>query len=130
MLGAACIVAGHPGHDRHADRHVPQADAAADPLRLEARCTSHEGRKVRAWAAIYHGDVLTAEAEGMFIEVRPEQILAIAEGNIGQRRPGDASRPCGPRRASGAASDVQWDVLGSGGGATRLMAPTDAGGTV
>ena len=30
---------------------------------------------------MYHGDVLTAEAEGLFIEVVPRHMLAIAEQN-------------------------------------------------
>ena len=39
------------------------------------------GRKIQTWAAMYNGDVMTAEAEGMFIEVAPTRFLAIAEGN-------------------------------------------------
>ncbi|HEX3564585.1 MAG TPA: hypothetical protein VHU17_04380, partial [Acidimicrobiales bacterium] len=50
-------------------------------LRIEARCLGWSGRKIRTWGAIYNGDVLTAEAEGVFIAVRPEMMLAIAEGN-------------------------------------------------
>lgn len=114
MLGAACIVAGHPGMTGTLTVRYRKPTPLRSPLRLEARCTSHEGRKVLAWAGLYRDDVLTAEAEGIFIEVRPQQILAIAEGNIDSADPAiveairaEASRP-------GAASDVQWDVLGAG----------------
>jgi hypothetical protein len=48
-------------------------------LRIEARCLGWSGRKIRTWGAMYNGDVLTAEAEGIFIAVRPEMMLAIAE---------------------------------------------------
>ncbi len=113
LLGASCIVAGHPGMTGTLTVTYRKPTPLRSPLRLEARCTSHEGRKVRAWAAIYRGDVLTAEAEGIFIEVRPQQILAIAEENIDSADPAiieairvEASRP-------GAASDVQWDVPGA-----------------
>jgi hypothetical protein len=50
-------------------------------LRIEARCVGRSGRKIRTWAGIYHGEVLTAEADGIFIEVAPAKFLAIAEGN-------------------------------------------------
>jgi hypothetical protein len=63
-------------------------------------------RKIRTWAAMYHGDLMTAEAEGIFIEVGPERFVAIAEGNIDSADPlmleamrAEATRP-------GAASDV------------------------
>jgi hypothetical protein len=41
------------------------------PLDLAARHTGKEGRKVFAWGGIYHQGELTAEAEGIFIEVPP-----------------------------------------------------------
>jgi hypothetical protein len=50
-------------------------------LRLEARCRGRDGRKISTWAGIYHGDVLTAEADGIFIEVAPARILAVAKAN-------------------------------------------------
>jgi hypothetical protein len=42
-------------------------------LRLEARFEREEGRKRHLSAAIYHGDVLTADAEGLFVALRPGQ---------------------------------------------------------
>ena len=78
MLGAANIMAGSPGDDRDADDQIPQAHAAC-----ARRCASRraflrrEGRKVCTYGAMFHGDVLTAEAEGIFIEVVPERFLAI-----------------------------------------------------
>ncbi len=114
MLGAACIVAGHPGMTGTLTVRYRKPTPLRSPLRIEARCTGREGRKVFAWAGFYRDDVLTAEAEGIFIEVRPTQILAIAEQNIDSADPSiveairaEASRP-------GAASDVQWDVPGAG----------------
>jgi hypothetical protein len=50
-------------------------------IRIEARCLGWSGRKIRTWGGMYNGNVLTAEAEGVFIAVRPEMMLAIAEGN-------------------------------------------------
>jgi hypothetical protein len=50
-------------------------------LRLEARFLERDGRKIRTWAGMFHGEELTAEADGLFVEVRPRQMLAIAEQN-------------------------------------------------
>ncbi len=48
-----------------------------------ARLTGREGRKIYAWGGIYHEGVLTAEADGIFIEVIPGQMLDIVSGNAG-----------------------------------------------
>ena len=51
------------------------------PLQLAARHTGKEGRKVFAWGGIYCQGELTAEAEGIFIEVPPGRMLDIVSGN-------------------------------------------------
>ena len=51
------------------------------PLQLAARHTGKEGRKVFAWGGIYSQGELTAEAEGIFIEVPPGRMLDIVSGN-------------------------------------------------
>ena len=60
-----------------------------------------------AWGGIFHGDVLTAEAEGIFIEVRPSQMLAIAEANVDSADPGMLEAIRAEALREGAASDVQ-----------------------
>lgn len=51
------------------------------PLELVARHTGKEGRKVYAWGGIYCNGELTAEADGVFIEVPPGRMLDIVSGN-------------------------------------------------
>jgi hypothetical protein len=51
------------------------------PLELAARHTGKEGRKIFAWGGIYYRGELTAEAEGIFIEVPPSRMLDIVSGN-------------------------------------------------
>jgi acyl-coenzyme A thioesterase PaaI-like protein len=51
------------------------------PLELAARHTGKDGRKVYAWGGIYHQGELTAEADGVFIEVPPGRMLDIVSGN-------------------------------------------------
>ena len=75
-------------------------------LRLEARCQRREGRKIFSWAGIYHGDTLTAEADGLFIEVAPAQFLAIAEGNADSADPVMLAAIRAEALRVGAASDV------------------------
>ena len=42
---------------------------------------SRDGRKILTTGAIYHGDVLTAEAEGIFIELVPARFMKIVAEN-------------------------------------------------
>jgi acyl-coenzyme A thioesterase PaaI-like protein len=81
ILGAAVMVAGHPGMTGTLTVRYRRPTPLRAELRLEARFLERDGRKIRAWAGMYHGDELTAEADGLFIEVRPRQMLAFAEQN-------------------------------------------------
>jgi acyl-coenzyme A thioesterase PaaI-like protein len=47
-------------------------------LRLEGRLESVSGRKVVATGTMYAGDVLTAEATGLFVTIGPEQFAAFS----------------------------------------------------
>jgi hypothetical protein len=106
VLGAANMVAGNPAMTGTLTVRYRKPTPLLTDLRMEARCLGRDGRKVRTWAAMYHGEVMTAEAEGIFIEVGPERFVAIAEENVDVADPvmleamrAEASRP-------GAASDV------------------------
>ena len=123
-----------PGHDRHPDRPLPQAHAAARPTSgIEARCIGREGRKIRTWAGMYHGDVLTAEADGIFIEVVARRIWPSPNGNADadERRSGHAGRPSVPRpspdrvrpRRDPDPSDRPSDVSGRPASAARVGCP-------
>ncbi len=81
ILGAANMVAGSPGMTGTLTVRYRKPTPLRTDLRLEARFLERDGRKIRTWAGMYHGDVLTAEADGLFIEVLPRQMLAIAEQN-------------------------------------------------
>jgi hypothetical protein len=51
------------------------------PLDLVARFTGKEGRKVYTWGSIVHDGEMTAEAEGIFVEVPPGRLLDIVSSN-------------------------------------------------
>ena len=64
-----------PGHDRDPHHQVPQAHTAAHPASARSPLHGTDGRKIRTFGAIYNGDALTAEAEGIFIELVPQRFL-------------------------------------------------------
>jgi acyl-coenzyme A thioesterase PaaI-like protein len=81
MLGAANILAGNPGMTGTLTIRYRKPTPLRTPLRLEARFEGRDGRKIRTTGAIYHGDVLTAEAEGIFIELIPQRFMTIVAEN-------------------------------------------------
>jgi len=76
MLGAANIMAGSPGMTGTLTITYRKPTPLRTPLRLEARFMGRDGRKIRTYGAMFNGDTLTAEAEGIFIELVPQRFLA------------------------------------------------------
>ncbi|HWD51431.1 MAG TPA: PaaI family thioesterase [Acidimicrobiales bacterium] len=107
LLGACCIVSGNHGMTGTLTIRYRKPTPLRTDLRLEARYLRRDGRKIYAWAGIYHGDLLTAEADGLFIDVAPAQFVAIAEGNIDSADPVMLAAIRAEAAREGAASDVQ-----------------------
>src|SRR5664280_2017157 len=107
VLGAANMVAGNHGMTGTLTVRYRKPTPLRTELRIEARYLGRDGRKIRSWAGMYHGDVLTAEADGLFIDVAPAQFLAIAEGNIDSADPVMVAAIRAEAAREGAASDVQ-----------------------
>ena len=106
VLGAANIAAGNPGMTGSLTVRYRKPTPLRTTLRIEARFQHREGRKIHSWAGMYNGEVLTAEAEGLFIEVVPSQFLAIAEGNAENADPNVLAAIRAEAVRVGAASDV------------------------
>jgi hypothetical protein len=83
MLGAANILSGNPGMTGTLTIRYRRPTPLLTPLRLEARFDRREGRKIFTTGTIHHGDVLTAEAEGIFVELVPAKFMEIVAGNDG-----------------------------------------------
>jgi acyl-coenzyme A thioesterase PaaI-like protein len=81
MLGAANILSGNPGMTGTLTIRYRKPTPLLTPLRLEARFVRREGRKIYTTGTIHHGDVLTAEAEGIFIELVPTEFMKIVSEN-------------------------------------------------
>ncbi len=52
------------------------------PLDLEARHVSAQGRRIVAEAAVRHAGVVTAEARGVFVEVRRDRLRQVVAENL------------------------------------------------
>ena len=89
ILGAVIMVTGNPGMTGTLSVRYRKPTPLRTDIRLEARYLGRDDRKIRTWAGMYHDDVLTAEADGLFIEVLPRQMLAIAEENGPDAGPDD-----------------------------------------
>jgi acyl-coenzyme A thioesterase PaaI-like protein len=81
LLGAANIMAGRPAMTGTLTIRYRKPTPLRTNLRLEARYLGRDGRKIHTYGAMFHGDLLTAEAEGLFIELVPRRFLDIVSEN-------------------------------------------------
>lgn len=81
MLGIANIESGHPGMTARLTVHYRRPTPLFHELRMRAWVERVEGRRIISRAEIYDGDALTAEADGLFVQPRPE----LAERYFGPR---------------------------------------------
>jgi acyl-coenzyme A thioesterase PaaI-like protein len=77
LMGAANVIADKPAMTGTLTVRYRRPTPLLAPLDLVARFVRSEGRKVHTWAAIYHEGGLTAEANGLFIQVQPGHVLEI-----------------------------------------------------
>jgi Thioesterase superfamily len=81
LMGAANVIADKPAMTGTLTVRYRRPTPLLTQLDLRARCLRSEGRKVHTWAALYHEGAVTAEANGLFIEVRPGRMLDIVTTN-------------------------------------------------
>jgi acyl-coenzyme A thioesterase PaaI-like protein len=72
VLGIANIVAGNPGMTARLTVHYRKPTPLFRELVLRAWVERVEGRRIMSRAEMYDGDTLTAEAEGLFVQPRPD----------------------------------------------------------
>lgn len=77
LLGSVTIVTNRPGMTGTLTIKYRRPTPLLTPLDLVARLTGGEGRKIFVWGGIYHDGELTAEAEGIFIQVRSDRMRSI-----------------------------------------------------
>ena len=81
LLGACNIPTGRAGMTGTLTIRYRRPTPLLTDLDLVARQTHIEGRKIFAWAGIYHDGELTAEADGVFIELAPQRFLDVVSAN-------------------------------------------------
>jgi acyl-coenzyme A thioesterase PaaI-like protein len=84
ILGIANIASGSPGMTGRLVVHYRRPTPLFREIRVRAWVDRLEGRRIMSRAEMYDGETLTAEAEGLFVQPRPE----LAEQYFG--------RPFGP----------------------------------
>jgi acyl-coenzyme A thioesterase PaaI-like protein len=77
VLGIANIAAGHPGMTARLTIHYRQPTPLFHELHFRGAVDRVEGRRIISRAELWDGEVLTAEADGLFVQPRPERALEI-----------------------------------------------------
>jgi acyl-coenzyme A thioesterase PaaI-like protein len=77
VLGIANIAAGSPGMTGRLIVHYRKPTPLFRELHFRAALDRIEGRRIMSRAQVWDGDTLTAEAEGLFVQPRPERALEI-----------------------------------------------------
>jgi acyl-coenzyme A thioesterase PaaI-like protein len=81
VLGIANIASGHPGMTARLTVHYRKPTPLFRELRFRAWVERVEGRRIVSRAELRDGETLTAEADGLFVQPRPE----LAEQYFGRR---------------------------------------------
>lgn len=78
VLGAAQTMSGQAGMTGRLTIHYRSPTPLNTDLHLRARLESVNGRKILCKGTLHAGEVLCAEAEGLFIAVDPKKLLELA----------------------------------------------------
>jgi acyl-coenzyme A thioesterase PaaI-like protein len=73
VLGIANIASGNPGMTARLTVQYRKPTPLFRELRFRAWLERVEGRRIISRAEVYSGDTLTAEADGLFVQPRPEK---------------------------------------------------------
>ncbi len=79
VLGFVQSLGGNPGFTGRLTIHYRSPTPLHTELRFACELTHQEGRKTSCTGALHAGDVLCAEAEGLFIAARPGILEALSE---------------------------------------------------
>lgn len=86
LLGTTNILTGHGAMTGTLTVRYRRPTPLLADLDLQARLVGVDGRKVHLWGAIANDGLLTAEADGIFIEAGQERMLDIAAANAAASR--------------------------------------------
>lgn len=86
VLGSAQSLSGAPGMTGRLTVHYRSPTPLLTELRFEGRLDGVSGRKVLTKGHLYSGDVLCAEAEGLFISMDVERFVVMRQEREAQQR--------------------------------------------
>lgn len=84
VLGVAQSLSGNPGMTVNLTIDYRSPTPLGQPLEFRGQIKQVEGRKIFTIGTLHHGDILCAEASGLFISMRPEvfeRLLKIRQGD-------------------------------------------------
>jgi acyl-coenzyme A thioesterase PaaI-like protein len=79
VLNVANVMAGTPGPTARLDLRYRRPTPLGAPLVFEAWPAGVRGRRVRARGRLLHGEQITVEAEGVFIQLPVERVMKLLE---------------------------------------------------
>ncbi len=79
VLGFAQSLGGHPGLTARLQISYRSPTPLHRPLRFVGRIDRVDGRKIHTSATLHHGDSLCAEAEGLFVSMKPEVFVRLMQ---------------------------------------------------
>jgi acyl-coenzyme A thioesterase PaaI-like protein len=79
VLGFAQSMGGQPGMTARLQISYRSPTPLHRPLRFVGRIDRVEGRKIHTSATLHHGDTLCAEAEGLFVSMKPEVFVRLMQ---------------------------------------------------
>ena len=121
VLGFVQSLVGPARHDRHADRALPQADAAPHRAALHGASTcAARGASSSPRRACYAGDVLCAEAEGIFVSIARERFAELE--NRARRARGGSRAVTAARRRRRALRPAARGIRAEARSRSRLLA--------
>ncbi len=79
VLGFAQSLGGQPGMTARLQISYRSPTPLHRPLRFVGRIDRVDGRKIHTSATLHHGDTLCAEAEGLFVSMKPEVFVRLMQ---------------------------------------------------
>ena len=79
VLGFTQSMSGQPGMTARLQVQYRSPTPLRRPLRYEGRIDHVDGRKIHTRATLHHGDTLCAEAEALFVSMKPEVFIRLMQ---------------------------------------------------
>lgn len=117
VFNVANLMRGVAGPTRRLEIRYRKPTPLLADLRFEGWVDHVEGREVHTRGHVLHGDVVTVEAEGTFVQISHERVMRLLGSDAGAEAPKDAPRDAGdqaPPKETAAARKRRMRATGDG----------------